>query len=130
MRIAILGTGALGCVFAARLAAHAEVWMLGTWAEGVAAIQDRGVCVYEPGGKLVCARVQARNDLTGVPQADFALVLVKSYQTERAAAWAAQILAPGSLAVTLQNGLDNGSRLVAAVGEERTALGVLAIASE
>ncbi len=124
MRIAVLGTGALGCVFAARLAAAAEVWMLGTWAEGVAAVQSRGVLVHEPGGTLVRAHVQARSDLAGVPPADFALVLVKGYQTPRAAAWAAQVLAPAGLAVTLQNGLDNGPRLAAAVGPERTMLGV------
>ena len=40
MRVIILGTGALGCVYAARLADQAEVWMLGTWAEGIAAVQQ------------------------------------------------------------------------------------------
>ena len=43
MRIAVLGTGALGCVFAAQLAARAEVWMLGTWAEGIAAVRRDGI---------------------------------------------------------------------------------------
>jgi len=70
------------------------------------------------------ARVAARSDPAGVPPADFVLVLVKSYQTERAATWAAGILAPAGLAVTLQNGLDNAPRLAAAVGAERVALGV------
>jgi 2-dehydropantoate 2-reductase len=124
MRVAILGTGALGCIFAARLAAHAEAWMLGTWAEGVAAVQGRGVWVYEPDGALTRADVQARADPAGVPRADFALVLVKSYQTARAATWAAEILALDGLAVTLQNGLDNGPRLAAAVGAGRTAVGI------
>jgi 2-dehydropantoate 2-reductase len=59
-----------------------------------------------------------------VPPADVALILVKSYQTERAAAWAAQTLHADGLAVTLQNGLDNGSKIAAAVGEHRLALGV------
>lgn len=124
MRVAILGTGALGCVFAARLAAAAEVWMVGTWAEGVAAVQSRGVTVHEPGGGVTRARVSATSDPADAPAADFALLLVKSYQTPRAAAWAARILAPDGLAVTLQNGLDNGPRLAAAVGAERTAVGV------
>ncbi len=124
MRIAILGTGALGCVFAARFAPQAEVWMLGTWAAGVAAVQERGVVIYEPDGRRTQVRVAAVSDPAVVPAADFALVLVKSYQTDRAAAWAARVLAADGLAVTLQNGLDNGPRLAAVIGAARTAIGV------
>jgi 2-dehydropantoate 2-reductase len=59
-----------------------------------------------------------------VPQADVALILVKSYQTERAAAWAGQVLSDDGLAVSLQNGLDNGAKIAAAVGSSRAAMGV------
>jgi ketopantoate reductase len=45
MRIVVMGTGALGCVFSARLAEVAEVWMLGTWSEGVAAVERDGISV-------------------------------------------------------------------------------------
>ena len=55
---------------------------------------------------------------------DVALLLVKSYQTERAAAWVAQVLAPDGLAVTFQNGLDNGPKLEASIGIAHAALGV------
>ncbi|OIO94845.1 MAG: hypothetical protein AUK03_06230 [Anaerolineae bacterium CG2_30_64_16] len=123
MRIAVLGTGALGCVFAARLAGQAEVWMLGTWAAGIAAVQRAGIRVHE-GETVRQARVSASTDPADVPAADVALLLVKSYQTDRAAAWAAQVLAPDGLAVTLQNGLDNGPKLSAAVGQDRAAIGV------
>ncbi len=123
MRVVVLGTGALGCLFAARLSAHAEVWMLGTWAEGVAAVQQSGIRVEESDHTWF-ATVRAADDPAAVTAADVALVLVKSYQTGRAATWAAQVLAREGLAVTLQNGLDNGPRLAAAVGDERTAIGV------
>lgn len=123
MRIAILGTGALGCLFAAHLARRAEVWMLGTWAEGIAAVRRSGVTVRDD---KTCwhAVIRATNDPAEAPPADLALLLVKSYQTERAAAWAARVLASDGVAVTLQNGLDNGPRLAAAVGTNRTAVGV------
>lgn len=124
MRVLILGTGALGCVFAARLAAHADVTMLGAWAEGVAAVRASGIRVTEPDGATWTARVHAEDDPAAVSAADVALVLVKSYQTVRAAAWAARCLRPDGLAVTLQNGLDNLPALVAAVGEPRSAVGV------
>ena len=124
MRVAILGTGALGCVFAARLAATAEVWMLGTWEEGLVAAKEAGVSVQEPDGNTRVERIFTSSGPGAVPPADFALILVKSYQTDRAAAWAAQILRSKGLVVTLQNGLDNGPRIAAAVGEDRLALGV------
>jgi 2-dehydropantoate 2-reductase len=124
MRIAFLGTGALGCVFAAHLAARADVWMLGSWAEGVAAVQRDGIRITERDGSVRQVRVQATTDPAQVPPADGALLLVKSYQIERAAAWAARVLRPDGLAVTFQNGLDNGPKLMAAVGAGRAAVGV------
>ena len=123
MRILILGTGALGCLFAGRLSAHAEVWMLGTWAAGIEALRRDGVHVHEPDGVLR-ACVPATGDPAEVPAADIALLLVKSYQTGRAAAWAARCLAEDGLAFTLQNGLDNSDRLSAAVGPGRSVVGV------
>ena len=124
MRVVILGTGALGCVFAAHLAARAEVWMLGSWAEGIAAVQSDGIRITEREGSVRQVRVQATTDPAQVPPVDCALLLVKSYQTERAAAWAARVLRPDGLAVTFQNGLDNGPKLMAAVGAGRAAVGV------
>jgi 2-dehydropantoate 2-reductase len=124
VRVVILGTGALGCVFAARLAEAAEIWMLGTWSEGLAAVEYAGVVVEEPDGKTRVARVFTGSEPGVAPPADVALILVKSYQTERAAAWAARVLKPDGLVVTLQNGLDNGRKIADAVGEERVALGL------
>jgi 2-dehydropantoate 2-reductase len=124
MRVVVLGSGALGCVFAARLAPVAEVWMLGTWQEGLGAVERAGVSVEEPDGSIRVARIPTSSQPGAVPTADVALILVKSYQTERAAAWAAQVLRSEGLAVTLQNGLDNGPKIAARVGEDRVVLGV------
>ncbi len=125
MRIAVLGTGALGCLWAAHLAAHAEVWMLGTWVEGIAAIRQQGVTVHAPEGCWQ-ARVSVAATPDDAPPAQVVLTLVKSYQTARAAQWAAHIVAPDGLVVTLQNGLDNLPRLAAAVGPARAAAGATA----
>ncbi len=124
MRVFILGTGALGCVYAARLAAHADVTMLGTWVQGVDAIRAAGIRVTDPDGRTWTAHVRAEHDPEAVAPADIALILVKSYQTRRAAGWAARLLAQDGLAVTLQNGLDNLPVVVEAVGASRAAVGV------
>lgn len=120
----MLGTGALGCVFAARLAPLADVTLLGTWPEGLAAVTADGVTLHLPDGGVQRVRVDAASDPAAAAPADVALVLVKSFQSKRAALWAQQALAPGGLAVTLQNGLDAGPILAAAVGRTRSATGV------
>ncbi|HJL70947.1 MAG TPA: 2-dehydropantoate 2-reductase N-terminal domain-containing protein, partial [Anaerolineales bacterium] len=61
MRVAIIGTGALACLFGARLAAHAQVCLLGSWPQGIAAINKRGICV-ETDGAVETARVPASSD--------------------------------------------------------------------
>ncbi|MCJ7714953.1 MAG: 2-dehydropantoate 2-reductase, partial [Anaerolineales bacterium] len=53
-----------------------------------------------------------------------ALVLVKSWQTERAARQLSQILDPDGIVLTLQNGLGNLEILSSSLGEERVAQGV------
>jgi 2-dehydropantoate 2-reductase len=53
-----------------------------------------------------------------------AIVLVKSWQTERAASQLAECLAPTGIALSLQNGLGNLEILQQFLGEERAALGV------
>jgi 2-dehydropantoate 2-reductase len=98
--------------------------MLGSWTEGVAAIRRDGIRIIDLDGSERRVPVQATSDPTEVPPVDCALLLVKSYQTERAAAWAARVLRPDGLAVTFQNGLDNGPKLAAAVGPQRAAIGV------
>jgi 2-dehydropantoate 2-reductase len=124
-RVAVIGTGAVGCVFAARLTNVAEVWVLGAWEEAVATIRERGVRVHEADGRICDYPLSgASTSPSQAPPCDVALLLVKSYQTDRAASWAGEVLAQDGLAVTLQNGLDNAGKLAAAVGSDRAAQGV------
>lgn len=104
MRIALLGTGAMGTLFGVRLAPIAEVWMLGTWAEALQAARRHGLRLTTPQGEET-APVAVAADPMEVPPCDLALILVKAYQTERAARWAEQVLRPDGVALTLQNGL-------------------------
>ena len=49
-RILIVGTGAMACFFAARLAPHVDVTLLGTWEAGIKALQEHGVRLVEKDG--------------------------------------------------------------------------------
>ena len=61
----------------------------------------------------------------GVTPVDAAVVCVKSHGTAWAAEVAARVLAPHGVAITIQNGLGNYEALVAKVGEQRAAVGVI-----
>src|SRR5512146_2741535 len=84
--ILVVGTGAMACLLAARLALSGQaVCMLGTWEAGLSEIQKNGIRLSEPGGTVQTARVKASHLPSNFPNARFALVLVKSWQTQRAA---------------------------------------------
>ena len=122
--ILIVGTGALANLFAARLArVGVQVTMLGTWPAGLAALAEKGVHLVEAGGGELSYPVRATADPGEAAPASLALVLVKSWQTARAARQLAACLAPDGLALSLQNGLGNRETLAAELGPERVALG-------
>ncbi len=106
MRVILFGTGAMSCLFAARLSKVAHVTLLGTWTEAIAAIRERGV-LFEDSGESRTARVHA--DYLGTPltPAELVIVLVKAWQTERVAGHLPAYLNSGGLALSLQNGLGN-----------------------
>jgi 2-dehydropantoate 2-reductase len=121
--VLIVGTGAMACLFGAKLAPVADVTLLGTWREGLSALVKSGIRL-EAGGMADTHRVRATSRPEECRGAAFALVLVKSWQTQRAAEMLAACLAPEGVALTLQNGLGNLEVLVSTLGETRAALGV------
>jgi 2-dehydropantoate 2-reductase len=123
--ILIVGTGALATFFACRLAAAGiKVTMLGTCPEGLAILNEKGAQIEGEGRTFP---VLATDDPAKCKGIHFALVLVKSWQTERAAHQLSICLAKGGLALTLQNGLGNDTILINSLGPERVARGVTTV---
>ena len=126
--ILIFGTGALATLFAARLsAAGVDVTMLGTWQAGLDALRKEGARLVGADRVERAYPVHATDDPAECRGARFALVLVKAWQTERAAGQLAICLAEDGLALTLQNGLGNREILAQTLGLPRVALGVTTI---
>lgn len=124
-RVLILGTGALGTLFAARLAATGNaVTVLGTWRAALDALNREGARLLLEDGSELRARVRVAVEPGACPRVDFALVLVKSWQTERAARQLTDCLPAEAVALTLQNGLGNRERLAQALGEARVLPGI------
>jgi 2-dehydropantoate 2-reductase len=116
--LTIVGTGAMACLFGARLASVAKVSLTGAWVEGIAALCGSGILVEDSAGPKSVP-------VTAVPwgeaaePADLVLILVKAWQTAEVARHLERLLVPGGIALTLQNGLGN----LEALGP-RTCLGV------
>jgi 2-dehydropantoate 2-reductase len=103
MRIAILGMGAIGHVVARALEGRADLVKV-----------DRTNAPLRDGEAPV----------------DAAVVTTKTPGTAWAAEIAAKILAPGGVALTIQNGLGNYEMLVEQVGRERAAVGVIYVGAQ
>jgi 2-dehydropantoate 2-reductase len=124
MNVAIVGVGAMGCLFGAFLSPLAHVTLLGHWPEQVAVLSRDGLTLIGVDGRSTRHSIQATNDPTTISPADLALILVKSRQTGQAAALTKQLLAPNGLALTLQNGLGNLEKLTAVLSSNHAALGI------
>ncbi len=122
--ILIVGTGAMALLFGGHLAASGvKVALLGTWEEGIQAVREKGIRITGETGEFAYP-VKATSDIKEIKRVPFALVLVKSWQTERAARQLEEVMQHDSVALTMQNGLGNLAILRDVLGEERTALGV------
>ena len=122
--ILIVGTGALATLFAYRFSAVGfNVTVLGTWQAGLLALGKEGARLDGRAGRPV----RAITDPGGFEGVKYALVLVKSWQTERAAHQLAKCLAQDGLATTLQNGLGNDEVLIKRLGKSRVGRGITTI---
>lgn len=123
-RIAILGVGALGCLFGARLAPYAEVILIGQWPEQITHLNTHALKITYPDGHVESIHLTATDHPLTQPPVDYALILTKANKTKTAAFIAGHILKSEGVALTLQNGLGNLEALQSAVGVERASLGV------
>jgi 2-dehydropantoate 2-reductase len=127
MRIAIFGVGAMGCLFGARLTAHADVILIGQWPEQIAALRQAPLRFITPGSTPdheQHIRLRVTDDPDSVESVDVALILTKAPKTDHVAQIAARLLAPDGMVLTLQNGIGNLESLAQYVGADRAALGV------
>jgi 2-dehydropantoate 2-reductase len=128
MGLLVVGIGALGCLFAARLAGSGnQVTMLGSWSVGLTALRQQGVRLLDMDGTTHQYPVDVMDSTDSRREFAQAMVLVKSWQTERVARQLEGCLAKNGIALTLQNGLGNYEALAGVLGHERVALGVTTV---
>jgi len=129
MHFAILGSGAVGGYYGARLAqAGHDVTFIARGAH-LAAIRERGLSIKSPALGDFTVHARAEEDTSRVGVVDVVIVAVKAYDNETALPLVKPMLGPGSCVLTIQNGVDAASALAAIVGEEAVLGGTTYIAT-
>ncbi len=130
MKFSILGSGAVGGYYGAKLvrAGH-DVTFIARGAH-LAAIRERGLEIRSPalGNFIVPAR--AEEDTSRVGPVDVVIVAVKAYDNASALDLIAPMVGPATTVLPLQNGVDSTGELAARLGEAPIVGGVTYIATE
>jgi 2-dehydropantoate 2-reductase len=124
MRIAVIGPGAMGCLFAAGLSrAKQEVWLLDKDRERAGQLDREGIRVEGVSGSWRAKpRVTAQAEDIGC--VGLALVCVKAYHTKEACQRLRPLLGEETQVLTLQNGIGNIEIIQESLGQERVVGGV------
>lgn len=130
MRIAVMGAGAVGGYFGARLSAGSNEVAFIARGLHMAALRREGLILESPQGNLHIRDALFAEDPTQVGVVDLVLFCVKSYDTESTAAMLTPLIGDGTIILSLQNGVDNADKIAQRWGKERTVAGVVYIGSQ
>jgi 2-dehydropantoate 2-reductase len=123
MKIAVIGCGAMGSVYAAKLAAAGhDVLAIDRVSDHVGQIARAGLRITGPGDDQVVALRAA----TSAPaeMMDLVVLAVKAADIETGARQALPMLGDATPVLTIQNGLGSAQTVSSIVGEERVAVGI------
>jgi 2-dehydropantoate 2-reductase len=126
MKIAIIGVGAMGSVYAALLADQGkhDVWAIDTWKEHVDAIREKGLRVEGASGDRT-VKVNATTNAADVRDADLVIVATKYDGVGAAAKAALAVGKPEAPILAIQNGLGSADIVADVVGSKRIMMGVV-----
>lgn len=111
MKIAVVGAGAMGSVYAGLLAdAGNEVWAIDVWQAHIDAINNHGLRVEGASGDRT-VRLQATANPADAGECDLIIIATKADGVESAAKSVDPLLKDDSVILTIQNGLGAAERI-------------------
>ncbi len=125
MKIAILGSGAMGSLYGGMLAEGGHsVTLVDIWKEHMDRVNESGLSIEGVSGDRMISSLKGVTDPRDAGEADLVIVFVKATATKTAMEGARSLLGPDTAVLTLQNGLGNVEKLAEAVGESRILAGI------
>jgi 2-dehydropantoate 2-reductase len=129
VKIAVMGSGAVGGYFGARLAQAGEDVAFIARGRRLAAIRERGISIVSPRGDLRLSPVRATDDAAEIGPVDVVLFTVKLWSTEEAARQIPPLVGPDTAVMSLQNGVEANEVIARTIGREHLMSGVCYIAA-
>ena len=124
--VAVVGAGAMGCLFGGLLAEGGlDVTLIDVWQEHVDLINRDGLRMLGYGGDRTIP-VRAATDPSGMEPVDVLFVQCKAPYTQDAVRRVLHLLRDDSVAISFQNGLGNEENIGEVTGMERVLGGVTA----
>jgi 2-dehydropantoate 2-reductase len=125
VKIAIVGTGAMGSVYAALLArAGHEVWALDVWKEHIEAIAASGLRVTGASGSYIVEGIKVGHRPEDAGPCDVWIIATKAHDVEEVTSQIAPLLKPDNVVIAFQNGLGAGDRVARHLPERHVMLGI------
>lgn len=128
MKIAIVGAGAMGCLYGAKLSKvkSNQVFFIDVWQEHIDAMNNNGLMMEENARMIEFKGLIATNDPVSIGPVDLAIIFVKSTLTNEAMNNNKSIFGPDTIAITLQNGLGNIDVISQSIGPKNVLAGTTA----
>jgi 2-dehydropantoate 2-reductase len=124
--IAVVGAGAMGCLFGGLLAEGGlDVTLIDVWQEHVDRINRDGLRIIGYGGDRHIP-IRATTEPSGLEAVDVLFVQCKAPYTKEAVRRVLHLLREDSVAISFQNGLGNEEKIGAVIGMRRVLGGVTA----
>jgi 2-dehydropantoate 2-reductase len=125
MKVAIVGAGAMGSVYAGLFAsAGHEVWAIDAWKEHIAAIQEKGLRLEGASGDRT-VKVNATTDTKDAGKCDLVILATKAMHVADAAKSIGILLKSETPVLSIQNGLGGPETAAAILGKEKVLVGVV-----
>ena len=129
MRFAVVGSGAVGGYFGAKLARSGQDVAFLARGAHLAAIRQRGLRIQSPALGDFVVNSPAHDDPAAIGAVDVVLFTVKAYDNDGALPLLAPLLGPDSVVLTLQNGIDSVDQVASVAGRERVLGGTTYVAT-
>ena len=125
MKIAVIGTGAMGSIYAARFSrAGHEVVAIDIWQDHVNYINRNGLFIDGPDGQIIAKNIKASTKFSDLKGCHFYIVATKAMKLEESIKNLKDWINLNSPIITIQNGLGAGDIILRHMPENNIILGV------
>ena len=125
MKIAVLGAGAMGSIYASFLARNNnDVLAIDLWEDHLNAIRENGLRVSGFSGDNVVKNVKVSNSIEDARDCDLFIIATKASGVGTVASKISKIISKEAIILTIQNGLGAGERIASYMPTDNILLGV------